>query len=72
MQPEIPAEVVQAPESSEKQMLYNHFCRVLDMYMVSFQRANIEQIKKIKSLIQSIKNFSQNIHKSMQAIKKAN
>jgi hypothetical protein len=40
------------------------------MYMASFTRANIEQIKKIKSLIQSIKNFSANIFKSIISIKK--
>ena len=40
------------------------------MYMGSFVRANIEQIKKIKSLIQSIKNFSANIFKSMISLKK--
>jgi hypothetical protein len=42
------------------------------MYMASYERANIEQIKKIKSLIQTIKNFSANIFKSILALKKAN
>ena len=42
------------------------------MYMSSYERANIEQIKKIKSLVQTIKNFSANIFKSILALKKAN
>jgi hypothetical protein len=44
----------------------------LDKYFASYSDAKIFDIKKIKSLIETIKNFSNNIIKSMNAVKKTN
>lgn len=44
----------------------------MDKYFVSFSDAKIFDIKKIKSLIETIKNFSNNIIRSMNATKKNN
>ena len=52
--------------------MQKHFYRVLDKYFITFSDAKIYDIKKIKSLIETIKNFSNNIIKSMNAVKKTN
>jgi len=57
-------------KSNDDKLLLNHFYRVLDKYFLSYSDAKIFEIKKIKSLIETIKNFSNNIIKSMNAIKK--
>ena len=53
-------------------MLQGHFYRVLDKCFISYFDAKISEIKKIKSLIETIKNFSNNIIKSMNSVKKVN
>jgi uncharacterized protein VirK/YbjX len=55
---------------NDKQILFNHYCRVLDMYMKSYVAANIGNVKKVKSIINHLQNFSSNIFKSMKAAKK--
>lgn len=40
------------------------------MYMKSYVAANIGNVKKVKSIINHLQNFSSNIFKSMKAAKK--
>jgi hypothetical protein len=47
--------------TTEELILFKHFKKTLEVYFLSFHKANISNIKKGKSLIQTIANFSGNL-----------
>ena len=51
---------VSAPGPSPQHWLYIHFQNVLITFFQSFKKANLMNIKKAKSLLQTISNFSMN------------